>query len=89
MKSETRILTREYIAWLTSGGRYRFSSREAQEALSVSADAAKLALNRLATILPNGGRNLMCAMRDGFAVSDEEGAEMWRGLYPQGAASVR
>lgn len=25
--------------------------------------------------------NLLCALRDGFAVSDEEGAEMWHGLY--------
>lgn len=48
MKSETRIHAREYIARLASGGRYHFSSREAQDALNVSADAAKLALNRLA-----------------------------------------
>jgi hypothetical protein len=25
--------------------------------------------------------NLLCALRDGFAVSDEEGAELWHGLY--------
>ena len=39
---------RGYVSSLASRGRYHFSSRDAQIALDVSADAAKLALNRLA-----------------------------------------
>lgn len=39
---------RKYVASLAAGGRYHFDSREAQSSLGVSADAAKLALNRLA-----------------------------------------
>ena len=39
---------RDYITSLAAGGRYDFSSREAQEALGVSPAAAKLALLRLA-----------------------------------------
>lgn len=48
MKSESRIHARDYIARLASGGRYHFSTGDAQEALGVSPDATKLALNRLA-----------------------------------------
>lgn len=48
MKSEPRLHARDYISRLAGAGRYHFSSREAQDALGVSADAAKLALNRLA-----------------------------------------
>jgi len=39
---------RGYISSLTASGRYHFSSRDVQAALGISADAAKLALNRLA-----------------------------------------
>jgi predicted transcriptional regulator of viral defense system len=39
---------RGYVSGLAASGRYDFTSREAQAALSVSAAAAKLALNRLA-----------------------------------------
>jgi len=39
---------RKYVAALAASGRYHFVSRDAQSALGVSADAAKLALNRLA-----------------------------------------
>ncbi len=39
---------RQFIENLAASGRYHFSSREAQEALAVSAAAAKAALNRLA-----------------------------------------
>lgn len=39
---------REYLGDLAAGGRYHFASGEVQSALGVSADAAKLALNRLA-----------------------------------------
>lgn len=49
MKTEARRLNaREYIARLAASGRYNFASGDAQSALSVSAAAAKLALNRLA-----------------------------------------
>jgi predicted transcriptional regulator of viral defense system len=49
MNSEARRPhARDYIAALASAGRYDFTSREARDALGVSADAAKLALNRLA-----------------------------------------
>jgi predicted transcriptional regulator of viral defense system len=49
MKSAAVPLSaRQYIEQLAASGRYSFSSREAQKALGVSADAAKLALNRLA-----------------------------------------
>lgn len=39
---------RDYVSSLAASGCYHFTSREAREALGVSADAAKLALNRLA-----------------------------------------
>src|SRR5258705_11442149 len=39
---------RQYISDLAARGRYDFSPREVQSALGVSADAVKLALNRLA-----------------------------------------
>ena len=48
MRSEPRFHARDYIAQLAGAGRYHFSSGEAQDALGVSAAAAKLALNRLA-----------------------------------------
>ena len=49
MKTEIhRPNARKYVANLAAGGRYHFDSREAQSSLGVSADAAKLALNRLA-----------------------------------------
>lgn len=79
MKSESRIHARDYIARLASGGRYHFGSRDAQEALGVSADAAKLALNRLAkqgqiaspargfyVIVPPEYRSLGCLPADQF-----------------------
>jgi len=39
---------RQFVSNLAAGGRYFFSSREAQSTLGVSPDAAKLALNRMA-----------------------------------------
>lgn len=39
---------RDYILSLTAAGRYHFASAEVRRALGVSADAAKLAVNRLA-----------------------------------------
>jgi predicted transcriptional regulator of viral defense system len=48
MKTDTSHLSaRNYVAGLAAGGRHDFTSEEAQAALHVSADAAKLALNRL------------------------------------------
>ncbi len=49
MKQEPgrRLNARDYVGGLAANGRYHFTSGEAQSALGVSADAAKLALNRL------------------------------------------
>ncbi len=47
MKSDSRLSARDYILRLAASGHYHFSSSEAQVALGVSVDAAKLALNRL------------------------------------------
>jgi len=79
MKSESRIHARNYVAGLASAGRYHFSSSDAQEALGVSPDAAKLALNRLAkqglvaspargfyVIVPPEYRSLGCLPADQF-----------------------
>jgi predicted transcriptional regulator of viral defense system len=38
---------RDYVSGLAANGRYHFTSREIRSALGISADAAKLALNRL------------------------------------------
>ncbi len=38
---------RDFVASLAAGGRYHFTSADARKALGVSADAARLALNRL------------------------------------------
>ena len=43
-----QISARHYIDRLASSGHYHFTSRDAREALGVSPDATKLALNRLA-----------------------------------------
>ena len=48
MNSPNRLSARDYVAALAASGRYQFTSKEAQGALSVSAEAAKLALGRLA-----------------------------------------
>jgi predicted transcriptional regulator of viral defense system len=47
MINGTRLNARNFIANLAATGRYHFGSRDAQDALGVSQDAAKLALNRL------------------------------------------
>lgn len=77
--SSSRSRARDYIAALASTGRYHFASSEAREALGVSADAAKLALNRLArqkmvaspargfyVIVPPEYRSLGCLPADQF-----------------------
>ena len=48
MISEKPLHIRDYVSSLAAQGRYSFTSGEARGALGVSADAAKLALNRLA-----------------------------------------
>lgn len=46
MKSELRPNLKEYLARLPAAGRYFFRSRDASEALGISRDAVKQALNR-------------------------------------------
>lgn len=48
MRMKSEIHARDYATRLAASGHYHFNSKEAQDALGVSADAAKLALNRLA-----------------------------------------
>jgi len=70
---------RAYVASLAAGGHYHFDSSEAQSALGISADAAKLALNRMAkqqmiaspargfyVIVPPEYRSLGCLPADQF-----------------------
>jgi predicted transcriptional regulator of viral defense system len=47
MKSESSVSPKGYLPRLMQGGRYFFTSEEAQQALGASRDAVKLALNRL------------------------------------------
>lgn len=47
MKSESRPQLRDYLSRLSSAGRYVFTSRDMGEALDLSQDAVKQALNRL------------------------------------------
>ncbi len=60
--SSVSINARRYLDRLTAAGRYNFSSGEARTTLGVSADAAKLALNRLAK------QNLVASPSRGFYV---------------------
>ena len=80
MKNELRRThARNYVSELAASGRYHFGSVEAREALGVSADAARLALNRLArqnmiaqpargfyVIVPPEYRSLECLPADQF-----------------------
>ncbi len=80
MKSNIRPLrARDYINDLAASGRYHFSSSDARQALGVSAEATRLALNRLArknriaqpargfhVILPPEYRSLGCLPPDQF-----------------------
>lgn len=74
-----RISTKDYIGELASSGHHLFTTAEARTALGVSADAAKLALNRLAkhgriaspsrgfyVIVPPEYRSLGCSPADQF-----------------------
>lgn len=70
---------RDYVEALAASGRYHLTSRQAQSALQVSADATKLALNRLVkrgliaspargfyVIVPSEYRSLGCLPADQF-----------------------
>ena len=96
MKTETsHSNAREYIASLAAGGINHFDSREVQSCLGVSADAAKLALNRLAkqeviaspargfyVIVPPEYRSLGCLPADQFlpALMKRLGLSYYAGL---------
>lgn len=95
MKSESRLNARDYISRLAASGHYHFSSSEAQVALGVSANAAKLALNRLAkqglvaspargfyVIIPPEYRSLGCLPADQFipALMKRQGMSYYMGL---------
>ena len=80
MKTDSRRLhAKDYIVDLAASGRYHFTSSDARKALGVSADAAKLALNRLArqkliaqpargfyVVVPPEYRSLECPPADQF-----------------------
>ncbi len=80
MKNAANHLSaRNYAANLAAGGRYHFVSADAQAALHISADATKLALNRLAkqgliaspargfyVVVPPEYRSLGCLPADQF-----------------------
>ena len=95
MKSDSRLHARDYISRLAASGHYNFNSSEAQAALGVSADAAKLALNRLAkqglvaspargfyVIVPPEYRSLGCLPADQFipALMKRLGLSYYTGL---------
>ena len=86
---------REFVASLAASGHYQFASREAQSALGISANAAKLALNRLAkqqmiaspargfyVIVPPEYRSLGCLPADQFipALMKRIGLSYYAGL---------
>lgn len=96
MTKESRSFTaRSYVEDLAASGRYQFSSRQAQSALDVSADAAKLALSRLArhgliaspargfyVIVPPEYRKLGCLPAEQFipALMERRGLAYYAGL---------
>lgn len=96
MKSNTEYpRANKYLERLAESGRYHFTSKQAQEALEVSPDATKLALNRLirqgllATpargfylIVPPEYRSLGCLPADQFipALMEHLGLQYYAGL---------
>jgi predicted transcriptional regulator of viral defense system len=96
MKTEkSRLHAKDYISGLAAGGRYSFTSADARKALGVSADAAKLALNRLIhgqviaspargfyVVLPPDYRSLGCLPADQFipALMHRAGLPYYAGL---------
>jgi predicted transcriptional regulator of viral defense system len=95
MRTECRRLNaREYVSGLAAAGRYHFTSREVS-ALGISADAAKLALNRLEkksfiaspargfyVMVPPEYRSLGCLPADQFipALMKHAGLRYYAGL---------
>lgn len=94
-QDSSRFHARDYIANLASTGRYHFTSIEARNALGVSGDAAKLALNRLSrqkliaspsrgfyVIVPPEYQSLGCLPADQFipALMDRLGLSYYAGL---------
>lgn len=86
---------RDYLASLTATGRYHFTSGDARKALGVSADAARLALNRLShqtmvaspargfyVVVPPEYQSLRCLPADQFipALMDRLGLSYYAGL---------
>lgn len=78
-KESRRLHAKDYINDLAAAGRYHFASDAARKALGVSADAVRLALNRLArqnmiaqpargfyVIVPPEYRSLQCLPADQF-----------------------
>jgi len=96
MKPELQQLrARDYIASLAAAGRYCFTSSDARQALGVSPDATKLALNRLArqkviaspargfyVVVPPEYRSLGCLPADQFipALMQRLGQPYYAGL---------
>ena len=92
---EHRPRARDYVSNLAASGRYSFASGDARKALGVSADAAKLALNRLAreqmfaspargfyVVIPPEYRSLGCLPADQFipALMQRAGLPYYVGL---------
>lgn len=96
VKSDSRHpRAKEYLQSLAARGRYHFTSRQARDALGVSADAAKVALNRLArqgligspargfyVVVPPEYRSLGCLPADQFipALMERQGLSYYAGL---------
>lgn len=90
VKSKNRMRSRSFIEQLTSSGRYHFTSHEARMALEISAEATKLALNRLRrqdliaspargfyVIVPPEYRSLGCLPADQFIPALIEQKKDW------------
>ena len=90
-----RLRAKDYVSELAAAGRYHLVSKDAREALGVSAAAARLALNRLArqhiiaqpargfyVIVPPEYRSLACLPADQFvpALMQPSGQPYYAGL---------
>lgn len=96
MKAQSkRPHARDYVTSLAATGRYHFTSSDARKALGVSAEATKLALNRLArqkmiaspargfyVVVPPEYRSLGCLPADQFipALMQRQGQPYYAGL---------
>lgn len=93
--STDQVTARSFIETLASKGRYSFTSEEARQAMMVSADATKLALNRLSrqrriaspargfyVIVPPEYRSLGCLPADQFIpdLLNQRGFSYYAGL---------